>query len=115
MNGLEIFAFTTKVVPPLVRAILEKAGLTLDQIDLVIPHQANKTLLEHLRKSVGIPREKFFVSMAHCGNTVSASIPIALSDAVTQNRVQPGTRILLAGFGVGYSWGATILTWRGSS
>ncbi len=111
MNGPEIFAFTMKIVPQLVADLLEKAGLSLEDIDLVIFHQANLYMLQHLRKTLQIPEGKFFLSFADCGNTVSSTIPIALKHAVDEGRVKPGSRLLLAGFGVGYSWGGTIVRW----
>jgi len=111
MNGPEIFAFTLGAVPKSVNALLARTGLTLDDIDLVVFHQANEYMLEHLRAKMKIPKEKFFVSMSHCGNTVSSSIPIALRDACSAGRLVTGNRVMLVGFGVGYSWGATLLRW----
>jgi 3-oxoacyl-[acyl-carrier-protein] synthase-3 len=112
MDGPEVFAFTMQVVPRLVRELMAKASLGWGDIDLVIFHQANRHMLDHLRKSIHIPEEKFYISFAHCGNTVSSTIPIALLDAQREGRVQDGSRVMLVGFGVGYSWGATILRWR---
>jgi 3-oxoacyl-[acyl-carrier-protein] synthase-3 len=112
MNGPEIFAFTMEVVPRTVNELLSKASLTLDDVDLIIFHQANKYMLEHLRKSVHIPAEKFYLSFANCGNTVSSTIPIALQNALREGRLHDGSRVMLIGFGVGYSWGGTILRWR---
>jgi len=111
MNGLEIFAFTMAVVPKMVRQLMEKAAIGWDDVDLVIFHQANRYMLDHLRRSIRIPAEKFFISFAHCGNTVSCTIPIALRDAQRAGLVHEGSRIILVGFGVGYSWGATMLRW----
>ncbi|MCY2930926.1 MAG: ketoacyl-ACP synthase III [Planctomycetota bacterium] len=113
MDGAEIFAFTTRSVPQAVNALLAKAGMTLEQVDLFVFHQANAYMLEHLRKRLKIPQEKFVLAMAECGNTVSASIPIALKDSLDAGVLKPGMRIALVGFGVGYSWAAAILTWPG--
>jgi 3-oxoacyl-[acyl-carrier-protein] synthase III len=113
MDGIEIFSFTMRAVPPLVQQALSKAQLSMDDIDMVVFHQANQSMLEHLRKVIRIPKEKFMISLAHCGNTVSSSIPIALKDALEQGRIQDGSKVLLVGFGVGYSWGATVVRWRG--
>ncbi len=110
MNGSEIFIFTLNAVPKLVAQTLAKAQLTLDEIDLIILHQANSFMLESLRKKIQINPEKFFVFMENCGNTVSSTIPIALAEAIKQGKATKGNKILLAGFGVGYSWGATIVT-----
>ncbi len=112
MDGAEIFNFTLSAVPKSVNTLLEKAALTLDQIDLFVFHQANKYMLEHLRKRIKIPAEKFLISMAHCGNTVSSTLPIALNHAVAEGQLKNGATIMLVGFGVGYSWGATLLRWR---
>jgi len=115
MNGSEIFAFTLRVVPEMVQQVLGKAGLTLADIDLCVFHQANKFMLDHLQKKLGVPGERFFVDMADVGNTVSSTIPIALQRARAAGRIRPGSRLLLAGFGVGYSWGAALVQWDGPS
>jgi len=109
MDGGEIFSFTLAKAPASVNQLLQKAGLSIDAIDLFVFHQTNTYTLQHLRKRLRIPEEKFVISMSHCGNTVSSTIPIALKDAVTLGRVPSGTLMMLVGFGVGYSWGATLL------
>jgi 3-oxoacyl-[acyl-carrier-protein] synthase-3 len=109
MNGPEIFNFTIKNVPGLVANTLRKNSLNLDDIDYVIFHQANKYMLEYLKKKIGIPENKFHIDIEHTGNTVSATIPIALVSCIEKNIVKNGDKILLVGFGVGYSWGATII------
>ena len=109
MNGTEIFNFTGEFVPKLTEAILEKSNLTKDDVDLFIFHQANKYMLNHLRKKIKIPEEKFFISMQHCGNTVSSTIPIALYEAQKQGSLTSCRNLILAGFGVGYSWAACNL------
>ena len=111
MDGPEIFNFTLRVVPDSVDAILAKAELGLDDIDLFVFHQANAFMLEHLRKKLKVPKEKFFVALAESGNTVSSTIPIALTEAVRQGALQPGMRVMLLGFGVGLSWGGLVLNW----
>lgn len=111
MDGAEIFTFTLDAVPKLVAALLDKAAVGLDAIDLFVFHQANGYILEHLRKKAHIPKEKFVVAMSHCGNTVSSSIPIALKEAQLAGRLRPGDRVMLVGYGVGYSWGATLVRW----
>jgi 3-oxoacyl-[acyl-carrier-protein] synthase-3 len=113
MNGAEIFTFTLKVVPQMVGALLEKAGLRQEDVDLFVFHQANQYMLEHLRKRLKIPAGKFQLALADCGNTVSATIPIALKRAAGEGRLSAGTLVMLVGFGVGYSWGATLVRWRG--
>ena len=109
MNGGEVLAFTLRTVPPVIDELLQKSGLTLDEIDLVIPHQANKFMLDRLRAKLKIPAEKYWVNMKDSGNTVSATIPIAIQSARSQGLLKCGDRALLAGFGVGYSWGATLV------
>lgn len=111
MDGPEIFTFTLDVVPSTVDEVLRKAGLQKGDIDLYVFHQANAFMLEHLRKKLEVPAEKFFVSLAESGNTVSSTIPIALADAVQQGVLRPGMRVLLMGFGVGLSWGGLVATW----
>jgi 3-oxoacyl-[acyl-carrier-protein] synthase-3 len=109
MNGSEIFNFTIESVPKLATQVLQKANASLDDIDLFVFHQANKYMLNHLRKKIGIPEEKFFVFMEHCGNTVSSTIPIALYEAHKAGKIKPCAKVMLAGFGVGYSWAGCIL------
>jgi len=104
MNGPEIFAFTLRVVPKVVHELLARAAETSATSTCTYFHQANQYMLEHLRKKLKIPAEKFFVGMRHCGNTVSCTIPIALKQAVNEGRIQPGHLVMLVGFGVGYSW-----------
>ena len=109
MNVSEIFNFTSEMVPPLIEKMLQKQNLQAEEIDLYIFHQANKFMLNHLRKKLKIPEEKFYLFLKDCGNTVSSTIPIALQQAMAEHTVKPDDTVLLAGFGVGYSWGSTIL------
>ncbi len=109
MNGSEIFNFTSKMVPALIENVLTKNRLSLDDIDLFIFHQANKFMLTHLKKKIKIPDEKFYVDMEDCGNTVCSTIPIALDRFIDKIGVKPGAKVLLAGFGVGYSWGGCVI------
>jgi 3-oxoacyl-[acyl-carrier-protein] synthase III len=109
MNGPEVFNFTLERVPETVKRLLEKSRLALEEIDLFVFHQANSYMLDHLRKRLGIPQEKFVVAMGDCGNTVSSTIPIALKHVALSGRLTPGMSVMAVGFGVGYSWGATIV------
>ncbi len=111
MNGPEIFSFTLQRVPELINRILAGAGLALGDIDWFAFHQANRFMLEHLRKKLGIPDNKMLHFLESTGNTTSSSIPLMLEDAITKGMVKSGQRILLAGFGVGYSWGGCIVRW----
>lgn len=107
MNGPEIFAFTSKMVPILIENVLKKNNLVQDEISLFVFHQANKFMLDFLRKKINIQEEKFFNFIETCANTVSSTIPIALKEAMEQDSCRG--YVLLAGFGVGYSWGATVI------
>ena len=110
MNGPEIFNFTIKAVPKVVAETLEKNNTTLEDIDYIIFHQANKYMNEYLRKKINIPKNKFCENLLLKGNTVSTTIPIAIKDSLDNNSIKRNDRILLVGFGVGYSWGGTIIT-----
>jgi 3-oxoacyl-[acyl-carrier-protein] synthase-3 len=107
MDGSEIFNFTLEMVPVLVEQTLQKNNLSFTDINLFVFHQANKYLLNFLRKKIKIPEEKFYYYIENVGNTVSSTIPIALKEANKEGLLKGN--ILLAGFGVGYSWGGTIL------
>lgn len=107
MNGGEIFNFTAEVVPSLIEDLLKKNYLTSDDIDLYVFHQANKYMINYLRKLLELPKDKFYIYLEKTGNTVSSTIPIALHQARKENKLSGN--ILLAGFGVGYSWGGVIL------
>jgi 3-oxoacyl-[acyl-carrier-protein] synthase-3 len=109
MNGADVFSFALRTVPPAIDQLLAKSGLTMDQVDFFVLHQANKFILERLRGKMKIPSEKFWIDMANCGNTVSSTIPIALEDALEQQQIKTGDRVALVGFGVGYSWGAAMI------
>jgi 3-oxoacyl-[acyl-carrier-protein] synthase-3 len=111
MNGAEIFNFTLRVVPDAVARLLEQAALGLDAVDLFVFHQANRFMLDHLRRKLGVPAEKFVFALEDVGNTVSSSIPIALQQARRSGQLKPGALVMLVGFGVGYSWGATLIRW----
>jgi 3-oxoacyl-[acyl-carrier-protein] synthase-3 len=111
MNGAEIFNFTLRTIPKSVTALLDRAEIGMEAVDLFVFHQASKYMLDHLRKKMKIPEEKFLVVMGHCGNTVSSTIPIALKLAQQDGRLKSGDLLMLVGFGVGYSWAAGLLRW----
>lgn len=110
MNGPEIFNFTIKAVPKVVSETLKKNNLDLENLDFVIFHQANKYMNEYLRIKIGIPKDKYYLNLLYTGNTVSATIPIAIKDSLDNNIIKKDDKVLLVGFGVGYSWGGTIVT-----
>lgn len=107
MNGGEIFNFTSEAVPILVNQLLLNNGIEKNDIDLFVFHQANKFMINYLRKIVNIDKNKFYIFIENVGNTVSSTIPIALYEAKKEGKLKGN--ILLAGFGVGYSWGGVIL------
>ena len=109
MNGQNIFIFTIEKIPALVKEILEKNNLTKDDVDYYVFHQANAHILRRQREILEIPEEKFYINLEKYGNTVSSTIPIALKDALETGKVKRGQKIMLIGFGVGLSWGATIV------
>ena len=109
MNGQNIFIFTIEKIPALVKEILEKNNLTKNDVDYYIFHQANAHILRRQREILEIPEEKFYINLEKYGNTVSSTIPIALKNALETGKVKKGQKIMLIGFGVGLSWGATIV------
>lgn len=115
MNGANIFSFTLKQVPPMLDALLGKAGLTTESVDVFLFHQANAYMLEFLRKKLKISKEKFYCCLENVGNTVSSTVPIALCHALQDGTLQDKKHVVLAGFGVGLSWSGCLLTMNGSS
>lgn len=111
MNGGDIFNFTLKVIPELEKQVLQKNGLEEKDIDYFVFHQANKLMLETVRKVCNIAPERFYLNMEQLGNTVSSTIPIALKDCMDNGTVSSGMTVMIAGFGVGLSWGGTVLRW----
>jgi 3-oxoacyl-[acyl-carrier-protein] synthase-3 len=109
MNGPNVFNFTIGAVPEAYRDVLARNRMTDADVDYVIFHQANEYMIEHLRKKLQIPTEKFYKNMRLTGNTVSATIPIALRDCLDRGVVKTGDKVVVLGFGVGYSWGGTVL------
>lgn len=111
MNGSSIFTFTLNTVPKALESLLAKARLERADIDLFVFHQANKFMLDALRRKTRIPKEKFFQAYDRFGNTVSSTVPIALKEALRQNVLRKDMTVALLGFGVGYSWGGAIIRW----
>lgn len=109
MNGGAIFNFTLETVPVLVRQLLDKSGSQKEEIDYFIFHQANKFMLNTIRKVCVLPKEKFYVSLENTGNTVSSTVLIGLKDCLLNGTIKTGMQVVVAGFGVGLSWGGTIL------
>ena len=113
MNGPEIFNFMIERVPALFDATLDRNSLRKDDLGYVVLHQANRYMLEYARTKIDVPTEQFHNDLLHTGNTVSSTIPIALKDASTGDKIGDGDRVFLAGFGLGLSWSGTIVTIRG--
>ena len=109
MNGAEVMAFSLGEVPKAVDRLLNNAGLTKESIDFFVLHQANKFMLDALRKKLKVPSEKLPILVEDCGNTVSSTIPLALFKLKREGRLQSGHQLMLVGFGVGYSWAACIV------
>jgi 3-oxoacyl-[acyl-carrier-protein] synthase III len=111
MNGAEIFTFTLRAVPEAVNKLLVRSGKTIEDIDLFLFHQANRFMLDHLKRKLCIPDDKLPVMMDYCGNTVSSTIPILLKDLTDSGKIVKDQCLMLVGFGVGYSWAASIVNW----
>lgn len=109
MNGGAIFNFTLDAVPAMMTDLLEKNKLEKDQIDYYVFHQANKFMLNTIRKVCVLPKDKFYVNLATTGNTVSSTVLIGLKDCIDNGIIKPGDKVMISGFGVGLSWGGTIL------
>ncbi len=109
MNGGAIFNFTLDAVPAMMKQLFEKSGLTKDEIDYYVFHQANQFMLSTIRKVCGLPKDKFYMEMAHVGNTVSSTILIGLKDSIQNGTIHEGMNVMCCGFGVGLSWGGTVL------
>ncbi|MCE9793799.1 ketoacyl-ACP synthase III [Shewanella indica] len=111
MNGAEILTFTLKSIPKFVNTILSKSMLTTESVDRVVFHQANKFMLDKLRRKIGFSEQQFLTSYEEYGNTVSSTIPLGLEKAIKNNEINQGHKVLLCGFGVGYSWAGCVVEW----
>lgn len=109
MNGEAVFSFTVDRIPTLIDGTLKANDISRDQIDYFVFHQANKFMLNTLRKINGIPKEKFFVDISDTGNTTSSTVPIGICKSLANGSIRNGTSVMVAGFGVGLSWAGTIL------
>jgi len=115
MNGPEVYKFAVQAMPRAAREALRRANLAADDVDFVIPHQANLRIIRSVAVRLGVPMDKFFVNVQRYGNTSSASIPVALYEAVEAGRVQPGDLGVMVAFGAGYTWGACTIRWGGAA
>jgi 3-oxoacyl-[acyl-carrier-protein] synthase-3 len=111
MNGREVYKFATRVLVTSAQDVLAQVGLTVDDIDVYVPHQANIRIIDHAARKLGFPREKVVVNVDRYGNTSSGSIPLALADAAEDGRLKPGARVLMTGMGAGLTWGSSVIEW----
>jgi 3-oxoacyl-[acyl-carrier-protein] synthase III len=112
MNGREVFKFATRVLVSSAEAVLNECGRTVDEIDVYVPHQANKRIIDHAARKLGIPEEKVVVNVDRYGNTSSGSIPLALADAALDGRLREGELVLMTGMGAGLTWGSALIEWN---
>ncbi len=112
MDGNQVFKFAVKAMGQAALKALKKAGLSGEDIDLFIPHQANRRIIDAAGRKLGLPGEKVFVNLDRYGNTSGASIPLALYEAVAEGMVKSGDIVVLSGFGAGLSWAAAVLEWN---
>lgn len=112
MNGREVFKFATRVMVSSAQKVLDECGLTVDDIDVYVPHQANKRIIDHAAHKLGIPEEKVVVNVDRYGNTSSGSIPLALADAAADGRLREGELVLMTGMGAGLTWGSALIEWN---
>ena len=111
MNGREVFKFATRVLVSSAQKLLDEVGMTIDDVDVYVPHQANVRIIDHAAKKLGVPREKVVVNVERYGNTSSGSIPLALADAVADGRIREGSKVLMTGMGAGLTWGSSLIEW----
>jgi 3-oxoacyl-[acyl-carrier-protein] synthase-3 len=111
MDGRQIFKFAVHAMDSATREVMSRSGLTVDDIDLLVPHQANLRIITATAKALGLPPEKAMINVDRYGNTSSASIPMALCEAMEQGRLHDGDKVVLVAFGGGLVWGALLLEW----
>jgi 3-oxoacyl-[acyl-carrier-protein] synthase-3 len=111
MNGPEVFKFATRVLVSSAEKILAECALSVEEVDVYVPHQANKRIIDHAAKKLGIPEEKVVVNVDKYGNTSSGSIPLALADAASDGRLREGQLVLMTGMGAGLTWGSALIEW----
>lgn len=111
MEGKEVFKEAIKALQSSTLEAIKQADITPDDIDLLIPHQANYRIIEAVRKRLELPEEKVFSNLDRYGNTSSASVPIALDEAVKSDRLKRGDIVVFSAFGAGFTWGASVVRW----
>lgn len=113
MDGKEVFRFATRVMAQATLESLHSAGLKVEDLAVVVPHQANHRIIEAAARGLKLPMDKFYVNLEKYGNTSTASIPLATCEAVEQGRINPGDKVVFVGFGAGLTWGAMAVEWTG--
>ena len=111
MNGREVYKFATRIMVYSAERILAQCGRSVDEVDVYVPHQANKRIIDHAARKLGIPPEKVVVNVDRYGNTSSGSIPLALADARAEGRLREGELVLMTGMGAGLTWGSALMEW----
>jgi len=111
MNGREVFKFATRVMVSSAEKLLDSCGLTIEDVDVYVPHQANVRIIDHAARKLGVPDERVVVNVDRYGNTSSGSIPLALADAAADGRLRPGELVLMTGMGAGLTWGSALIEW----
>src|SRR5580765_1621983 len=111
MNGRHVYKFATRVLVSSAEALLAKTGVAIEDVDVYVPHQANVRIIDHAVARLGIPEERVVMNVDRYGNTSSASIPLALADAVGDGRVKQGSMVLMTGMGAGLTWGSALMKW----
>ena len=111
MNGREVYRFATRVMASASKQVVQQAGWAIDQIDLFLPHQANKRIIDSAAKALKLPDDKVFVNLERYGNTSAASIPIAMCEAFEAGKIKPGDHLVMVGFGAGLTWASCAVQW----
>lgn len=111
MNGREVFRFATRVMADATREVCQRAGLKVDELSVIVPHQANSRIIQAAARGLDLPIDRFIMNLDKYGNTSSASIPIAACEAIEAGRIKPGDDVVFVGFGAGLTWGALALEW----
>ena len=111
MKGQEVFRFATRIMVSSAEKLLDECGASVEDVDLYVPHQANKRIIDHAVKNLGLPREKVLVNIDRYGNTSAASIPLGLAEAAEAGTLRQGTHVLMSAVGGGYTWGSAYLLW----
>jgi 3-oxoacyl-[acyl-carrier-protein] synthase-3 len=111
MNGREVFKFAVRAIPRAIERVVADAGLSIEDVDCFIPHQANVRIIQAAAERLGQPMDRFFVNVEQYGNTSAASVPVALYEAAVEGRIRPGSLVVFVAFGAGLTWGAAAMRW----